>query len=850
MPQEKENNIVFTPNLNPLRLIQRRLKIILGWLVLLFLILFGIYGIFILFVFPESSGIFYSSLLTDMFILYLWQRKGEKVKKINPFESGKEIEVSLFLNKSAQKSLEKAWLIGYQKGYNFLRPIHLFACFLKERNFGKILKRLDCQSKLVADKTKRILSSPSFFSKSDKKRNILGPKITADFKEIFYKAYLLCLENNKEQIGSLDILWAISQQKNLVGMIFDEFGVSPEEVERVIQWGQIEERIKQQEKAFFWKRLFKPKGKLNRAMTAALTPLLDRVSQDMTFLARQGAFEIIINRNKEIEKIFNFFSAGQSGVILVGESEIGKKAILKKIAQLMVSENVPGFLQDKKLISLDLSSFVSLAQSQQKGEEYLKKILFEVNRAGNIILVIENVDNLVGLKSQESGLDFAEILASSLENKAFYFISTTSLKSFSSKIEGQILGRLLNEVKVVLPPIDLIWQILITKIFIIERELKVFFSADALEQAVNLADQYLYGKALPAKAMDLLAEVASLIRSQRGANSIIKGSDIIELVSKKTEIPLGQIQETEKERLLQMEELIHHRVIDQEEGIKAIASALRRSRLELQNKEKTICNFLFIGPTGVGKTESAKALARVYFGNEKRMIRLDMSEYQEKRGLRRLIGMHSDQGITKGYLTEAVKRQPYSLLLLDEIEKAHPDVLNLFLQVMDDGRLTDVSGEVINFTNIILIATSNAGTQFIQEEIRREVEYKEIEQKLKDKVLLEHFRPEFLNRFDKIVLFKALSMENMVEITRLFLKVIKDKLEEKGVKFEIEYDAVEELAQLGYDPLYGARPLKRVIQDRIENSLAKLFLEDKINRRDKLILKKGLVFEIEKAPMI
>lgn len=474
MPQEKENNFTFEPNLNPLRLIQRRLKIILGWLVLLLLILLGIYGIFILFVFPESSEVFYFSLLTDMFILYFWQRKGEKVKKINPFESGKEIDVSLFLDKSAQKSLEKAWLIGYQKGYNFLRPIHLFTCFLKERNFGKILKRLDCQSKLVADKTKKILSSPSFFSESDKKRNILGPKITADFKEIFYRAYLLCLENNKEQISSLDILWAISQQKNLVGMIFDEFGVSPEEVERVIEWRQIEELIKKQEKEFFWKRLFKPKGKLNRAMTAALTPLLDRVSQDMTYLARQGAFEMVINRNKEIEKIFNFFSTGQPGVILVGESEIGKKAILKKIAQLMVSENVPRFLQDKRLVSLDLSSFVSLAQAQQKGEEYLKKILFEINRAGNIILVIENIDNLAGLKSKESGLDFAEILASSLENKAFYFISTASPKSFSSKIEGHILGQLLNKVKVVLPLIDSIWRILITKIFIIERELKVF----------------------------------------------------------------------------------------------------------------------------------------------------------------------------------------------------------------------------------------------------------------------------------------------------------------------------------------------------------------------------------------
>ena len=232
------------------------------------------------------------------------------------------------------------------------------------------------------------------------------------------------------------------------------------------------------------------------------------------------------------------------------------------------------------------------------------------------------------------------------------------------------------------------------------------------------------------------------------------------------------------------------------------------------------------------------------------MIRLDMSEYQEKRGLRRLIGLRTDAGLEKGYLTEAVKRQPYSLLLLDEIEKAHPDILNLFLQVMDDGRLTDASGETINFTNIILIATSNAGTHFIQEKIREGVAYQEVDKQLKDSVLLEHFRPEFMNRFDKIVLFKSLSMENMIKIASLFLKSIRHGLEKKGVGFEAEREAVEELAQAGYDPLYGARPLKRVIQDKVESDLAKLFLEDKIKRRDKLILKKGLAFEIKKAPKI
>ncbi len=252
----------------------------------------------------------------------------------------------------------------------------------------------------------------------------------------------------------------------------------------------------------------------------------------------------------------------------------------------------------------------------------------------------------------------------------------------------------------------------------------------------------------------------------------------------------------------------------------------------------------------MGKTEVARTLARVYFGSEKKMVRLDMSEYQEKRGLRRLIGMRAEQGLEKGYLTEAIKRQPYSLLLLDEIEKAHPDILNLFLQVMDEGRLTDASGETINFTNVILIATSNAGTKIVQERISKEIIYESVEKELKEKILPEYFRPEFLNRFDRIVLFKPLTEENMIEIASLFLNIVRKGINEKGVIFEVENEAVEELAKAGYNPLYGARSLARVIQEQVENNLAKLFLEKEIKRRDKIILKKGMALEVQKAPKL
>ncbi len=839
------DNLKFNPGLNLFRISQRKIKELLGKLIYLFLILFGLLGIFILVYFTDNQfiDVFYLSLLTDMFLLYLWQSKKERIKKIRLPEEGEELEISLFLNDFARRLLEKSWALAYRKGYSSLKSVHFFYVFSREKEFKKIIKRLNCQPEEVIKKTKGIIEGSSL-SENVERKNILGVEIASDFKGIFFDAYLFCLKNRKSQISPLDILWAISQRENVVGMVFDEYGISPEEIEKVIEWAWLEKRIKQAQKSFFWKKIFKPKGKLNRTMTAALTPLLDKFSSDLTYLARQGEFELIIGRNREIEHIFNFFNSGKTGVILVGESEIGKRSILIKLAQMMVKEEVPDFLKDKRLVELDLGSLVSLGT--QKSEEYLRRTIFEINRAGNIILVIENADNLSGLKNQASGIDLSEILASSVQRQEIFFIGTSLPANYASHLEGTILGRILSKIDIVLPSREFLWKVLIAKIYLIEKKLKIFYSADALDQAIDLADRYLYGKALPSKAIDLLSEVGYLVAGRKKDN-IVRGKDIIEVMSRKTQVPLGQVAQSEKEKLLNLEKLIHRRLINQEEAVEAVASAMRRSRLETKRRKRPIANFLFIGPTGVGKTELSKTLAAVYFGDEKKMIRLDMSEYQEKRGLRRLIGLRTEKGISKGYLTEAIKRQPHSLLLLDEIEKAHPDILNLFLQVMDEGRLTDASGETINFNDIILIGTSNAGTQFIQQKIAQGIEYEEIYRELKEDVLLEHFRPEYLNRFDKIVLFKSLSMENMREITRLFIKGVNRKLEEKGVEIEVEKEALDQLAAMGYDPLYGARPLRRVIQEKVENILAKMFLEDKIKRRDKIIIKKGLVFEIKKA---
>ena len=297
-----------------------------------------------------------------------------------------------------------------------------------------------------------------------------------------------------------------------------------------------------------------------------------------------------------------------------------------------------------------------------------------------------------------------------------------------------------------------------------------------------------------------------------------------------------------------MEVKMHQRIIGQDEAVILVASALRRARMELRKTDKPIVSFLFLGPTGVGKTEVAKTLARIYFGSEKNMIRLDMSEYQGTDALAKLIG--DARSNTGGYLTEAVRRTPFSLVLLDEVEKANLDILNVFLQVLDDGRLTDASAKTIDFTNTIIIGTSNAGTDFVQEAIKTEMKLDEIRQTLINQELKKFFRPELLNRFDGIVVFKPLAMAEVVEIARIFMHELELQLEEKGVQLEVTEQALQELALLGFDSALGARPLRRVVQDRIEDKLAKLFLEGEISRRDKVVIKSGLEIEIVKAKEI
>jgi len=455
---------------------------------------------------------------------------------------------------------------------------------------------------------------------------------------------------------------------------------------------------------------------------------------------------------------------------------------------------------------------------------------------------------MIGVKTTQGELDISEILANALKAKSFLLIATSVPKEYHRLIEGQALGETLQKIDIEEPDKNINIQILEAHAAFVESKEQVYFSYRAIERIIDLSKRYIHDRFFPEKAVNLLKEVAIMVKRARGKKNIINSEDVAELIAQKLKIPVTKITQEESKALLGLEDRIHQRLINQNEAVNAVSAALRRARTELRNKKRPIVNLLFLGPTGVGKTELAKTVAEVYFGDEDRMIRIDMSEYQDSSSIDRLLGIATEN--KGGYLTEAVRRNPYSLLLLDEIEKANSDILNIFLQVMEDGRLTDALGRTIDFTNIILIGTSNAGTEFIQEGLRKNMSIQDIKEILLQEKLKPYFRPEFLNRFDGLIVFKTLGKTEIQEIAKLLLNKLSKQLEIKGITFRATEEAIEELAEAGFDPAFGARPLRRVIQERVNNLLADFLLTGKVSRRDMVILEKGGNLRVEKANRI
>lgn len=632
------------------------------------------------------------------------------------------------------------------------------------------------------------------------------------------------------------------------------------------------------------------------------TPTLDKLARDMTELARNGQLDPVIGRNKEVKRVEQILSRRtKNNPVLIGEPGVGKTAIAEGLAQRIVEGKVPAELANKRLMMLDMGSLVAGTKYRGEFEDRLKKVIDEIQNDGHVILFIDELHTLIGAGGAEGAIDASNILKPALARGELQTIGATTLDEYQKYIESDAaLERRFAIVQVDEPTTDQTLQILRGLRPKYEEHHHAKITDEALEEAVKLSDRYISDRFLPDKAIDLIDESAAMVRidaedkknhqpslesqledlrtrkeeaidnqdfdraatlrqqelalkdkidrkkqraQQKDSHNYklkVTGENIAQVVAEWTGVPLTQLKKSESERLVNLEKVLHQRVIGQDEAVTVVAKAIRRARSGLKDPSRPIGSFMFLGPTGVGKTELAKALAAAMFGSEDNMIRIDMSEYMEKYSTSRLIGaapgyVGYDEG---GQLTEKVRQHPYSVVLLDEAEKAHPDVFNLLLQVLDDGYLTDAKGRRVDFRNTIIIMTSNLGATQLQDE--KEVgfgakdmsqDYNAMAAAIKQQMRL-YFRPEFLNRIDETIIFHSLQKNELHQIVKLMVNDLNKRVSEQGINLKVTPAAIDVIAKLGYNPAYGARPLRRALQDHVEDDLSTGLLSGEINVGD------------------
>lgn len=730
----------------------------------------------------------------------------------------------------AQRVLEDAFLLAVHMKHAVITPAHLFGVSLSSMRVQTLFARLGISFADIRDALRRKLqTTPEGQTTFEVQAQIL-----------FVQAGAEAFAQKRLQVTALDICAVAFVREPFLQDLLAEKHIDIQAFQHACAWLAMQDQLLTRYHAFQEAAAFKPTKNMDRAMTAQATPFLDSVTEDLTRKAVFGGIGLTVERDSEMTAIFRAIEGGGKSVVLVGEPGVGKMALIEGVASLMVEERVPKILQDKRLLRLDLPRIVSAQGGQGAGERILYA-LNEAAHAGNVVLVLEDIHQLVGAGGQ--GIDLASIIASELSKGYTFALCTTTPGAYAQHLERSVLGPRLERVTVQEPDADKAMRMVEANVGFIEHDRGVVFTYKALDAAVRLSSKFVADTALPEKALNLLREAGARAKARGGVPCWATHEDVAVIIEEKTHVPVSALASDETAKLLSLEEKIRERVVGQEDAVTAVSSAIRRARTSMRAQNRPIANFLFLGPTGVGKTELAKATAAVFFGDESRMVRFDMSEYQNKDSVMRLIGGNGEAGL----LTEAVRKSPFALLLLDELEKAHPDLLNVFLQVMDDGRLTDGLGRTVDFTNVILIATSNAGTTYIQDAVVKGTSLAVIKEGLMETELRTMYRPEFLNRFDDVIVFHPLTPEDVVAIAYLLSSSIAKRLSEKGILLQVTDAAVHDLAAMGYDVKFGARPLRRVMQDKIENGLADLLLRGAVAPRDAVIVEKGGVLRVEKA---
>jgi len=658
-----------------------------------------------------------------------------------------------------------------------------------------------------------------------------GEKSETSFLSVISKALQIAEKRGRRRIGAGDLLCVFAETNPVLKEILIARDLRPKDIENLVCWMEDIEEKNRKRKRFWDKDNLAKKGSLAKNWTSGYTITLDKYSHDITESIRGRELEFV-GHKEEIEIMERTLALEEiNNVLLVGEPGTGKRSMIYALAQKSALGKSLAELNYKRIVELDIPDLLAQLESVEYVEAVLDKIFQEVLLAGNIILLISDFHNYIGQDARPGVIDISGIITPYLRLSQFQVIAITDYRGLHRHIErNPSILSLFEKIEVRGVSGEETLKLLEYLTFSLEKRHKIFISYPALRQIIFLTDKYLPALHFPEKAIDILDEVVVYVASLK-KEKIVLPEHVAKIITEKTEIPVGQLQAKEKEILLNLEELIHKRIINQDEAVKEVSTALRRARSEISQRKGPMGCFLFLGPTGVGKTETAKALAENYFGAEEKMIRLDMSEFQDITDITRLIGFGTEPGL----LTSPIRENPFSLLLLDEIEKAHPNILNLFLQVLDEGHLTDGFGRKVNFKNTIIIATSNAGYKIILEALKEKEGWRNIKQKLLDELFEKRiFRPEFINRFDAVVVFRPLSKENLLDIAELMLFGIKRKLLEKGIEFIITRELKEKIVELGYSPVFGAREMRRVIQDKVENILAEALLSGRLKAGSKI----------------
>lgn len=786
-------------------------------------------------------------------------------------------------------TLAKAAAIDFELGY--IGTEHLLLGLLSETEgtAGRVLEEFQVDGKKLVELIDKLVTPAEVGNVTEIE---MKPAYSPRTEKVLESAVAEAQNSGCEKAGTEHLLLAMLRETDCVGTrLLYTMGVNIQKLYAAVlgAMGYDNESIQEEFQAA--KAMQNPGG--------SLTPALDQYSRDLTQMAAEGKLDPVVGREKEISRLIQILSRRtKNNPCLVGEPGVGKTAIAEGLAQRILAGSVPETIKDKRLVVLDLSGMVAGSKYRGEFEERIRKVVDEVRENQGILLFIDELHTIIGAGGAEGALDASNILKPSLSRGELQIIGATTLEEYRKYIEKDAaLERRFQPVTVEEPSEEEAYKILKGLRPYYERHHKVEISDEALEAAVKMSVRYINDRFLPDKAIDLIDEAASKVQlsgyqasseiedlsreiqeilqekeraiktgylslakecqeKQKEAEARLEQLQVKEekknqrksgkvdekavasIVSDWTKIPVQRLTEGETRRLAQLEKELHKRVIGQEEAVRAVSQAVKRGRVGLKDPNRPIGSFLFLGPTGVGKTELSKALAQAVFGSEQAMIRVDMSEYMEKHSVSKLIGsppgyVGYDEG---GQLSEKVRRNPYSVILFDEIEKAHPDVFNVLLQVLDDGRITDSQGRTVDFKNTIIIMTSNLGSAHLLEGID---ENGDINPACEEAVMNElrgHFRPEFLNRLDEIIMFKPLTKDNIGNIINLLMNDLNKRLADREITVELSDSARQFIVDHGYDPIYGARPLKRFLQKHVETLSAKLILADEVREGDTILI--------------